>query len=178
MSKKTRQSKVAPQAKKVTVTRRVIRSKRPVKRVFYKDEEKTWFKEALLNVADSASQAEPVPQTAPPLPREQLIISAKDLICTDRNYSYGDPMDNFVAVATLKEVFWKAMQRSKNTPDWRAEIHFQNSAFGHAIDMILLNLARLATSPKSVYEKDRFLDLIGYAALAGEIVERLRSEKP
>lgn len=170
------------------MTRRVIRSKRSAKKVFHKNEEKAFFEEALQHVArsqaalaaNSESNNEPATPIAITLPREQLIASAKELICTDRNYSYGDPMENFGVVAALKATFWRAIQRSKNTAlvEWRPAIHSQNSAFGHAIDMILLNLARLATSPKSVYEKDRFLDLIGYSALAGEIVERVRAEKP
>lgn len=100
--------------------------------------------------------------------REQLLKDGLALTMGERNASYGDPLINFMLTARLKELFWDAMEAS-------GKAAVQNSPWGHAIDMCFTNLARVATSPTSHLERDRYLDLANYAAIAFEV--GTRSEK-
>ena len=108
------------------------------------------------------------PPKQPAAIREQLLKDGLALTMGDRNRSYGDPFINFMLTARMKELFWDAMQAS-------GKAAVQNSPWGHAIDMCFTNLARVATSPTSHLERDRYLDLANYAAIAFEV--GTRSEK-
>jgi hypothetical protein len=97
-----------------------------------------------------------------PAIREQLLNDARDITMGDRNRSYGDPKVNFDLTAKFKELFWDHM-------GWSGKMAAQNTAFGHSIDMVLTNLARIATSPTTHLERDRFLDGANYLAIAYEV---------
>jgi hypothetical protein len=97
----------------------------------------------------------------PPL-RAQVLQDGIDLTLGDRNRSYGDPLENFSITAELKRAFWRGMGRSGKKVA-------QNSEFGHSIDMVLTNLARIASSPSTHLETDRFVDGANYMAIAYEV---------
>jgi hypothetical protein len=105
-----------------------------------------------------------------PAIREQLLNDAREITMGDRNRSYGDPLENFRLTAQFKELFWRAMELSHKNRCW------QNSPFGHSIDMLFTNLARIATSPTTHLERDRFMDGANYLAIAYEV--GVRSEQP
>lgn len=108
------------------------------------------------------------PHTAPTAIREQLLKDGLALTMGERNRSYGDPFINFMLTARMKELFWDAMEASGKSVQ-------QNSPFGHSIDMVITNLARVATSPTTHLERDRFLDGANYMAIAYEV--GVRGEK-
>ena len=91
--------------------------------------------------------------------REQILDEAKKCVCTDREGQYGAPENNFALIAA----FWNGYLESKYP-----EIEYSSviEACDVAMMMALLKVARIATGkPKA----DNFVDLIGYAACAGEI---------
>jgi hypothetical protein len=94
--------------------------------------------------------------------RAVLLDDAKALTMGDRNRSYGDPFINFSLTAQLKQLFWDAMEASGKDVQ-------QNSPFGHSLDMVMTNLARIATSPSTHLERDRYLDGSNYFAIAYEV---------
>jgi hypothetical protein len=105
--------------------------------------------------------------------REQVLSTAQSLVSTDREAAYGDPARNFACAADLKGVFWNyfyGMNPEMGTP--RDVRRGRNSAFGHAVDLILTNIARWATAPDSAPQPDRSIDVAGYAALAQEVATR------
>lgn len=136
------------------------------------------------------------PDAIPPL-RSSILTDARDLTLGDRNRAYGDPLENFEAIANLKKAFWDAVyvssaqivKSSEGDADFARlpnEPKFtQNSPFGHAIDMVFNNLGRISSAPtrEAGIARDRFLDGVNYLAIAGEIAERLwgksaETEKP
>jgi hypothetical protein len=94
--------------------------------------------------------------------RAVLLDDAKALTMGDRNRSYGDPFINFMLTARMKQLFWDAMEASGKDVQ-------QNSPYGHSMDMIFTNLARIATSPTTHLENDRYKDGVNYFAIAYEV---------
>ena len=101
--------------------------------------------------------------------RAQVLNDARDLTLGDRNRQYNDPLFNFQAISTLKDVFWTMRERAGNH-----EQLTQNTPFGHSIDMVLMNLGRLATAPnrEAILDIDRFKDGVNYLAIAFEVAKR------
>ena len=86
--------------------------------------------------------------------RIEILELANECVCGDRNLQYGEPEDNFNAIAKL----------------WSAFLDTPISAPQVATMMCLFKIARLKGS---CYEsKDSWVDLIGYAACGGEIATR------
>lgn len=84
--------------------------------------------------------------------RVKLALKAADIITGDRQTDYGPPEVNFQRIANL----WNDhMETRMFTPRKVAEL------------MLLLKIARTVNSPT----EDSYVDLIGYAALAGEMAE-------
>ena len=108
--------------------------------------------------------------------RAKLLNDARDLTLGARNKSYGDPLENFNAIAALKKAFWTAMEISHKESD----VHIdrmktaQNSPWGHSIDCVLMNLGRIASAPtlEAAMAEDRYKDGINYFAIAYEIAKR------
>lgn len=85
--------------------------------------------------------------------RSQILHEAEDCVCRDRNSQYGDPEDNFNAIADL----------------WEAYKGVCFSAQDVAIMMTLMKVGRIMTGTQ---KRDSYVDAIGYLACAGEIAER------
>lgn len=81
--------------------------------------------------------------------RDDVLYKAVETI-QDRGESYGDASKSFIRIADM----WGTFLDQRITP---AEV---------AIMMIMLKIARLESSPN---HSDSWIDICGYAALAGEI---------
>lgn len=132
--------------------------------------------------------------------RDQLLDRVKQTISYDREERYGDPLFDFETIAALKKVFWDAVNRGTGTTILDAPLlqdsmgnkylptstlmpkYNQNTAFGHSIDMVFMNLGRMATAPAAEHGAalERFMDSVGYLALAYEVANKtvLNADNP
>lgn len=81
--------------------------------------------------------------------RSEIIMKAEDLINGDRHSTYGDARESFVSIAKL----------------WSVYLGVDVTAEQVAAMMVLMKVSRQRKS-KHV---DNWVDIIGYAALGGEI---------
>jgi hypothetical protein len=86
--------------------------------------------------------------------RIEILDLANECVCGDRNLQYGEPEDNFNAIAKM----------------WSAFLDIPISAPQVAAMMILLKTARIKSSEGR--DKDSWIDVAGYAACGGEIATR------
>lgn len=89
--------------------------------------------------------------------RGKILDDAKAIINGERQNMYGDPEDNFAAIAD----FWTVYQvhsKRKHSP-----------AHDAAMKMALMKVARICTGTGG---RDSYVDLCGYTALAADIAER------
>ena len=86
--------------------------------------------------------------------REEILESARTCVCTDRNKQYGEPEDNFKAIAEM----WMSHFKAKG-------YDVSITATDVALMLIEFKVARAITAktPKS----DTFIDIAGYAACGG-----------
>jgi hypothetical protein len=92
--------------------------------------------------------------------RGYFLQNAHKLIHRDRNDSYGEPTDNFERIASG----WNTIvNNGKITPD------------KVALMMVWLKIARLVETPKDI---DGYIDMCGYASIAGELANYVNDEKP
>ena len=84
--------------------------------------------------------------------RKECLTAAIDVVCKDRQNTYGSPEDNFKLIADL----WSTYTGTKISPR------------DVAVMMILLKTARVRTG---INHSDNFVDIAGYAACAAEIGE-------
>tara|TARA_R110000824_G_scaffold26804_3_gene91743 strand:- start:541 stop:834 length:294 start_codon:yes stop_codon:yes gene_type:complete len=89
--------------------------------------------------------------------KEEILMKAKEIISNDRNESHGDAFKNHSEIAE----FWNIFLDGKLQP--MASI----TASDVAIMMILLKVSRSNQGKK--FNIDNFVDMAGYAAIAGEI---------
>lgn len=82
--------------------------------------------------------------------RKEILDTARDLVCLDRNEQYGDPEECFQEIACL----WSAYLRQSIKPD------------DVAMMMALLKIGRTKTG---AFSKDNYIDAAGYIALAAEV---------
>lgn len=82
--------------------------------------------------------------------RAEILEAARVCVCGEREQEYGNPEDNFEAIARL----------------WSAYKGIDFKAIDVAMMMSLLKIARIATGSGTA---DSFVDLAGYAACGGEI---------
>jgi hypothetical protein len=83
--------------------------------------------------------------------RKEILDTARDLICLDRNEQYGEPEEcPSGAIANL----WSAYLQSPIKP---ADV---------AMMLALMKVARMKTGE---YNADNYVDAAGYIAIAGEI---------
>jgi hypothetical protein len=84
--------------------------------------------------------------------KEEFIYKARDIITTDRNNEYCEAEDSFAIIADL----WTAYLCTNILPEDVAAM------------MILMKVARMTHGHKY----DNWTDVIGYAALGGEIASK------
>lgn len=94
--------------------------------------------------------------------REEVLETAKQCVCTDRESQYGSPEDSFYLIAKFWEGYLSAECISPNmdiciVPEDVAAM------------MALLKIARIATG---ALKDDNWIDLAGYAACGGELQTR------
>ena len=82
--------------------------------------------------------------------REEILKTAQDIVCLDRENPYGKPEDNFKIIADL----------------WSTYIGTEITSNDVAMMMIMLKIARCKTGR---HKDDNYIDIAGYAACAGEI---------
>lgn len=101
--------------------------------------------------------------------RADVLDEAKRCVCGQREQDYGTPEDNFSAIG----YFWAVYLRTAH-PELSKVLPLNGiSAKDVSVMMSLLKVARIATGSSA----DSFVDLAGYAALAGEIVtQKKRTE--
>lgn len=91
--------------------------------------------------------------------REDILKTATEIVCRDRNEQYGEPEDNFSIIAE----YWSAYLNGKyrtGTPISSEDV---------ANMMSLFKLGRITTSKN--HKVDNYVDLAGYAACAAECAE-------
>jgi hypothetical protein len=101
--------------------------------------------------------------------RESILREAINIVCSDRNLQYGEPEDNFSIIGELWSVYLNA---KRVAPTDRIELTAKDAS-----DMLILfKVARsvTATTPK----RDTYVDIAGYAACAGEIIDKAVPSKP
>lgn len=89
-------------------------------------------------------------------PADHLIKSAADLVANDRANTHGDKRKNHKNIAAL----WNAyldIRRDPASPLTETDV---------AQMMVLLKLAR---TQLGAFNQDDYVDLVGYAAIAGEL---------
>ena len=89
--------------------------------------------------------------------KEEILKKAKDLITGDRNDTHGDAFQNHAEIAE----FWNIFLDKKLQP--MASI----TAEDVALMMVLMKISRNNQGKKN--NLDNFIDMCGYAAIAGEI---------
>ena len=89
--------------------------------------------------------------------KEEILRQAKELITGDRNDTHGDAYRNHAEIAE----FWNIFLDKKLQP--MASI----TAEDVALMMVLMKISRNSQGKKS--NLDNFIDMCGYAAIAGEI---------
>ena len=89
--------------------------------------------------------------------KEEILKKAKELITGDRNDTHGDAYRNHAEIAE----FWNIFLDKKLKP--MASL----TAEDVALMMVLMKISRNSQGKKS--NIDNFIDMCGYAAIAGEI---------
>lgn len=91
--------------------------------------------------------------------RYEILKSAIEIVCGERQNQYGDVEDNFKIIADLWQTYVKAKCISED-----ADISFCPEDV--AVMMILLKVARIASGHG---KDDNWIDIAGYAACGGEV---------
>ena len=99
--------------------------------------------------------------------RADFCDEAKKNVTTDRNQQYGEPEDNFSAIADL----WSAYLSNRIHGGKQIVELYPGDV---ALMMALFKIARETTAYES--KDDSYIDAIGYLACAGEIEARLRAD--
>lgn len=93
--------------------------------------------------------------------RAEILEAARVCVCGERQQDYGTPENNFETIGLLWGVYLRASH-----PELAKVMAINHiNAKDVATMMGLLKVARIATG----YKEDNFVDLVGYAACAGEI---------
>lgn len=93
--------------------------------------------------------------------RSDILLTAENLISGDRAETYGDPVDNFRRIGII----------------WAAVLGYTSPI---PPDMVALMLAglKMARLSDNLTHEDSWVDLAGYAALGGEVAERIGGPRP
>ena len=93
--------------------------------------------------------------------RKEILTRAEECVNGSREQDYGSPEDNFNTIANL----WNAYLGNKV---------FQLEAIDVAMMMALLKIARIRSGNGTA---DSFVDLAGYAACGGELMDSRTGNK-
>lgn len=91
--------------------------------------------------------------------RSEILDAAKTCVCTDRNKQYGEPENNFTAIAQM----WMAHLLAKG-------FDIELTPVDVALMLAEFKIARALTATNQ--KADTYIDLAGYAACGGEIATR------
>lgn len=91
--------------------------------------------------------------------RKECLDAAVDIVCKNRENTYGNPEDNFSVIAKL----------------WSLYIEREITSSDVAVMMILLKIARIKGGN---FKGDNYIDIAGYAACAAEIGNPEKQKKP
>ncbi len=101
--------------------------------------------------------------------RSDVLNEAFECVCCTREKTYGTPEENFNTVGLLWAVYLRAAH-----PELAYKLPINGiNAKDVAVMMSLFKVARIATGSSA----DNFIDLAGYAALAGEIATQQPEQK-
>lgn len=93
--------------------------------------------------------------------RREILQDAEVCVCSDRNLSYGEPEDNFAVIAELWTGYLNGLLHAEGGISLCSE--------EVADMMILFKVARNATAVRR--KRDTYVDIAGYAACAGALME-------
>ena len=103
--------------------------------------------------------------------RADILDQAKKCVCGDREEDYGSPENNFETIANL----WNDYLQGIAADPKRLGISDESTIYIPYLDsvdvammMALLKIARVASGRA---KDDNFIDLAGYAACGGELME-------
>lgn len=94
-------------------------------------------------------------------PSEDILIQAAKTITGERNEHYGEPEENFALIAKLWEPY---LQRRVQNKEGIAP-YIEITSHDVAMMMCLLKVARTSAGK----QQDNYIDLCGYAAIAGRL---------
>lgn len=115
----------------------------------------------------SAYRFELAPKTQAEI-RSDILEQAKECVCADRNEQYGEPEDNFAVIAELWEAYLKRCAVPAGTDITITETMVADL-------MLLFKIGRNATAVE--LKKDTYVDIAGYAACAGAMLQKEDTEE-
>lgn len=103
--------------------------------------------------------------SAPRSVRVELLDAVRDVMA-ERDEAYGGPVPGMTAQAAMSRAFWDSITAIGG-------FELRNSPWGACIDMALMKIARIASSPTRPLQlsRDHIIDCINYLAMSLEVVE-------
>lgn len=108
------------------------------------------------------SKAVDEPENGNAKERCDVLLDAMRAVCSDRNWRYGEPEDNFGVISEMWNAYLDA-----GVPDGACKVDL--SAKQVADMMILFKVGRAATAMED--HRDTYVDIAGYAACAGGVCD-------
>jgi len=100
-----------------------------------------------------------ISSSKPSMKKEDILEEASKIISRDRNLSHGDAFNNHAEIAEYWNIFL----------DKKLQAMASITADDVALMMVLLKISRNNQGKK--INMDNFVDMAGYAAIAGEIID-------
>lgn len=99
--------------------------------------------------------------------REQILNTARDLTCGDRNRTYGPPDIQLECAEELANVLTRYHNLMRQAcSEFGPEFRHVPPAEWQALRMVATKLSRMVCGP--LYHPDNYIDAAAYAAIAGE----------
>lgn len=101
--------------------------------------------------------------------RADILDTARNCVCADRNLQYGEPEDSFRMIGELwgRYVAEKCLELSSGK-DWEPCCRIEIKPEDVAMMMVLFKVCRSATGERIT--RDTLVDIAGYAACAGAMI--------
>lgn len=112
----------------------------------------------LINQGFVVEREDEIPKPNTITKREKILRDAITCVTKDRNATHGNPEDNFAIIANLWNIFLEARG---------CIIVHRITVQDIATMMILMKISRIIKSPD---HEDHWIDIAGYAACAGGII--------